>query len=180
MKNQSLILSTALHLFASRGYDAVGVQEIAAKSRVTKPTLYYYFGNKKGLLEAILTEYGGRLYSIIQNSTVYQGNLAASLQCLAAGYFQFAQKHATFYRMQLAMYFAPPDSEPNQLIRPINEAQHRLVEELFHQAANHEANIKGSSPALAATFIGTINTYIGFALNGYIEFSQELPHNAVN
>lgn len=78
------------------------------------------------------------------------------------------------------MYFAPPDSEPNQLIRPINEAQHRLVEAMFRQAANHERIIKDPSPALAATLIGTINTYIGFAFIGYIEFSQKLPFHAVH
>ncbi len=180
MNNQSTILSTALQLFASRGYDAAGVQEIAAKSGITKPTLYYYFGSKKGLLETILTEYGGRLYEVIRKAAIYQGDLSASLETLATGYFQFAQEHATFYRMQLAMYFAPPDSEPNQIVRPMNEAQHRLIEELFREAANHQANMKGKHLGYAATFIGTINTYIGFALNGYIEFNQTLAHQAVH
>ena len=37
--NRERILETALELFYARGYDAVGVQEIAEKSGVTKPTL---------------------------------------------------------------------------------------------------------------------------------------------
>jgi TetR/AcrR family transcriptional regulator len=180
MDSQSAILSTALQLFASRGYDAVGVQEIAAKSGITKPTLYYYFGSKKGLLEAILTEYGGQLYTTIKYSAVYRGDLSASLEALASGYFQFAQERATFYRMQLAMYFAPPESESNQMVRPINEAQHGLIEELFREAANHENNMNRHFLRYAATFIGTINTYIGFALNGYIEFNQKLAHQVVH
>ena len=53
-KNQILEISTAL--FAEKGYDAVGVQEIVDKSGITKPTLYYYFGSKKGLLEFIVRE----------------------------------------------------------------------------------------------------------------------------
>jgi TetR/AcrR family transcriptional regulator len=186
MDTQSIILETALQLFASRGYDAVGVQEITAKSGITKPTLYYYFGSKKGLLEAIITEYSRRLSSIIHQSVMYRGDLSVNLEALATGYFQFAKEHAIFYRMQLAMYFAPPDSEPNQLVRPTNEAQHRLIAELFSQAACHQAAkpFAISHPeyfsALAATFIGTINTYIGFALNGYLEFSQTLAHQAVH
>lgn len=179
MDSRSAILSTALQLFASRGYDAIGVQEIAVKSGITKPTLYYYFGSKIGLLKAIFTEYGGRLYNTIQNSTVYQGNLSAILEALATDYFQFAQEYSTFYRMQFAMYFAPPESEPNQMVRPMIEAQHQLIEELFREAAILE-NLNGPYPALAATFIGTINTYIGFTLNGYIEFSQTLAHQAVH
>lgn len=54
MDNRERILETALELFYSRGYDAVGVQEIAEKSGVTKPTLYYYFKSKYGLLEQLL------------------------------------------------------------------------------------------------------------------------------
>ncbi len=36
------ILCHALQLFASRGYDATGVQEIVEAAGVTKPTLYHY------------------------------------------------------------------------------------------------------------------------------------------
>ena len=58
MDNRQLIMEKALELFCARGYDAVGVQEIAEQSGITKPTLYYYFGSKKGLLETLLeTEY---------------------------------------------------------------------------------------------------------------------------
>ena len=53
MDNREAILSEALHLFYVRGYDAVGVQEIVDAAGVTKPTLYYYFGSKKGLLESL-------------------------------------------------------------------------------------------------------------------------------
>lgn len=47
MDNKEKILQCALELFYARGYDAVGVQEIAETAGVTKPTLYYYFGSKK-------------------------------------------------------------------------------------------------------------------------------------
>src|ERR1700709_507875 len=43
-------------LFASRGYDATSVREIVEASGVTKPTLYYHFGSKQGLAEALLTK----------------------------------------------------------------------------------------------------------------------------
>ena len=50
LDNRELILNAALDLFYARGYDAVGVQEIVDRAGVTKPTLYYYFGSKLGLL----------------------------------------------------------------------------------------------------------------------------------
>lgn len=180
MDNRATILSNALQLFASRGYDAVGIQEIAFRSGITKPTLYYYFGSKRGLLEAILSEYSHSLFQVIRKAATCEGDLAVSLEALASGYFQFARENAVFYRMQLAMYFAAPESEPNQMIRPLNETQHRLIEDFFRQAIGYQTELKGDPRGYAATLMGTINTYIGFALNGYLELNQPLVHQLVN
>ena len=56
-ENREMILQKALELFAGRGYDAVGVQEICAAAGITKPTLYHYFGSKRGLLDALIGHY---------------------------------------------------------------------------------------------------------------------------
>jgi AcrR family transcriptional regulator len=45
MDNKEKIMQCALELFANKGYDGTGIQEITQISEVTKPTLYYYFGN---------------------------------------------------------------------------------------------------------------------------------------
>jgi TetR/AcrR family transcriptional regulator len=180
MENRTTILLCALKLFASRGYDAVGVQEIANKARITKPTLYYYYGSKSGLLEAILKEYGDQLETMISEASVYHGDLSLALTKLVTVFFQFAKENSMFYRMQLAMYFAAPESQPNQMVRHVNQAQLELIEELFIQAANHHGSLRGRHLTFAATFIGTINTYIGFALNGYIELNEDLAGKAVH
>ena len=52
--NKNKILSIALDLFSSKGFDAVGVQTLCEKSGITKPTLYYHFGNKEGVLKEVL------------------------------------------------------------------------------------------------------------------------------
>lgn len=43
MDNREKILKCALNLFYTKGYDAVGVQEIAESAGVTKPTLLSLF-----------------------------------------------------------------------------------------------------------------------------------------
>jgi len=50
------ILELATRLFSSKGYEAVGIQEIVNEAGITKPTLYYYFGSKKGLLQNIISQ----------------------------------------------------------------------------------------------------------------------------
>src|SRR6187397_1144886 len=49
------ILSTALDLFAVKGYDATSVREICEAAAITKPTLYHFFGSKDGVLQALMT-----------------------------------------------------------------------------------------------------------------------------
>lgn len=48
------ILQAAAELFAKRGYAGVGVDEVAEQSGLAKTALYYHFGNKDGLLAAVL------------------------------------------------------------------------------------------------------------------------------
>ena len=50
------ILEAAKKLLASRGYEALTLERIAAKAGVNKASTRYYFGSKAGLLEAIVDE----------------------------------------------------------------------------------------------------------------------------
>lgn len=48
------ILQVATELFSQKGYAASGVDEIAARANIAKTALYYHFGNKQGILAAVL------------------------------------------------------------------------------------------------------------------------------
>jgi AcrR family transcriptional regulator len=48
------ILGQARRLYARRGYDCVSMDMLAAACRVSKPTLYYYFKDKRAVLLAVL------------------------------------------------------------------------------------------------------------------------------
>jgi AcrR family transcriptional regulator len=48
------IVANARRLFARHGYDRVSMDRLAAACRVTKPTLYYYFRDKRAVLLAVL------------------------------------------------------------------------------------------------------------------------------
>src|SRR5437660_10208662 len=49
------VARVAARLFAARGYDATPVRAIVEAAGVTKPTLYYHFGSKEGLAQALVT-----------------------------------------------------------------------------------------------------------------------------
>ena len=73
--NRELLLDAALDLFYAKGYDAVGVQEIVDRAGVTKPTLYYYFGSKIGLLKNLLE----RGYSVMEEGVLEASRMQANM-----------------------------------------------------------------------------------------------------
>ena len=60
------LLEAAAPLFAERGYDGVGVREIAQRAGVTPSMIGYYFGDKQGLLEAIFDMVFARVLAHVQ------------------------------------------------------------------------------------------------------------------
>ena len=60
------IRAAATRLFATRGYEAVGIRELVDAVGVTKPTLYHYFGSKRGVLDAALEEHFTTLFAAIE------------------------------------------------------------------------------------------------------------------
>ena len=180
MDNRSNILKCALELFAARGYDAIGVQEICEAAGITKPTLYHYFGNKRGVLDSLVREQCGPFVTQLTQAADYNGDLPLTLQKMVTVYFQFALHHPAFYRMQLAMWIALPENEAFQVVAAANEEQHQIVEAMFLRATADHGNMRGRRRIYAATFIGMVNTYIALALNGYLELNDMVAQQAVH
>lgn len=174
MDNRSTILNCALELFAARGYDAVGVQEVAEAAGVTKPTLYHYFGSKQGLLRALLDTYTEPFNQAVESAAVYQGDLPKTLEALARAYFEYARQNPIYYRMALAMYFSPRESESHQSIAGKHEQQYATVARMFAQAERDHGNMRGRHQQYAATFIGMLDTCIGLWLNDRAELNEAL------
>ena len=178
--NRSTILACALELFASRGYEAVGVQEIVDAAGITKPTLYHYFGSKRGLLDSLLEQQFAALFHILTEAGTYERDLPQTVQRIARAYLAFATGHRAFYRLALAAWFAPPDGEAFRAVAPYNERQQALLEDLFVRAASDHGNMRGRQRAYAATLLGMVNTYAGLVLNGYAEADDALVRQAVH
>ncbi len=180
MENRDRILECALGLFSARGYDAVGIQEVVDRSEVSKPTLYHYFSSKHGLLTALLDCNFRPWMEMFQAAADYQGDLIMTLRRTAEVSFRYAGEHPAFYRLQLAMQFAPPESEPYQAVRPFVLQQHRWMETAFALAVTQHGNMRGRQRIYAATWIGTINTYNALILGGYAVLEEQTIHTAVH
>ncbi len=74
------MVQVAIDLFAARGFDNVGVVEIADAAGVSQPNIHYHFGNKRGLWEAAMR----KLARDLQNSAAMQDSVVQSLDPLSA------------------------------------------------------------------------------------------------
>ena len=180
MDNRQQLMNCALTLFSQRGYDAVGVQEVVEAAGVTKPTLYHYFGSKRGLLDALLSREAGKLSSKISAAAEYHGDMVLMLENIAKAYFIAAKEEGAYYRMQTVMFISPPDSEANQAIQPYMQEQVALLEEVFLRAAEDHGNLRGRHQRYAAGFLGEINALIGLYLNNRLELTGDTVYRLVH
>ncbi len=179
MDTPAHLLDQALNLFAARGYDAVGVQEIVVSSGVTKPTLYHHFGNKQGVFEAVISRDANPLLERLKAATVYRNDLPRNLYQIIETYLRFATSQPNFYRLLTSCYLAPPESDPYRIARPVHEKQHALVEAMFEHASFDHGNMRGRARRYAYSFIGLVNTYLTLILAGEVEVDDQLKHDIV-
>lgn len=179
MDNRSVILNCALELFAARGYDAVGVQEIAETAGVTKPTLYHYFGSKLGLLKTLVQTYHEPFEQAVEQAAHYEGDLPYTLEKVGSVFFEFARRNPVYCRLQLAFNLSPRGSEAWRVMTDWNERQHQQIEGIFRAAVQQHGNMRGRQRLYAAVFIGLLNTCIGLWLNGFIELDEGLLQSAL-
>jgi len=178
--NKERLIRTALGLFAVRGYDAVGVQEIVDTAGVTKPTMYHYFRSKKGLFEAVLATHEGPLVSRLAKAADYRKDIVLNLDTLALEYYRYFAGNREFFRLALSQYFSPPESEIHGCLMAFNQRIFSVVEGLFRAAERDHGNMRGRSTAYAATFIGMLHTYIGLSLNGHGDLTDAGIRKAVH
>lgn len=179
LSTRELILERALALFSARGYDAVGIQEVAEHSGVTKPTLYYWFRSKRGLLDAIAAGSGADYAALVEREAVYHGDIVRTLETLAIAIATFADSQRDFYRMLLALWFAPPESEGHKAFLDVHVRAHTAIAACFLAAAADHGNMRKRHERYAVSYLGMVNTWVGHFLNGYGEFSPAAVRTAV-
>jgi AcrR family transcriptional regulator len=106
------ILTTALDLFAVRGYDATAVREICEAAGITKPTLYHFYGSKEGVLQALVTAGFQRFRQLVDAAMAEPGPFRARLKSVARAMFDSATRQPLYWRFMHGIVWAPPGTAP--------------------------------------------------------------------
>jgi len=178
--NRDNIIQIALDLFALNGYEATGVQEIADKANISKPTLYHYFGSKRGLLDAIIASYGEKMFTVVQQGAVYNHDIVMNLTILTRTMINFALSNQSFYRFHIALSSAAPETQGYAAYQPLRTGINECLERLFTDAAADHGNMRGRSRPYSETFQGMVRTWAMLVLNKEIELTEENLQKAVH
>jgi AcrR family transcriptional regulator len=106
------ILGEATRLFAERGYGGASVREIVQAAGVTKPVLYYHFGNKEGLfLETVRTQMN-RLGQVMGQAVEAPGTVPERLLRFLQTYLDWLTNHQDVLKLLVACRHNPDDRQP--------------------------------------------------------------------
>lgn len=167
--SRDAILGRALELFARRGYDGVGVAQVAEAAGVTKPTLYYFFHSKEGLLAAVLEEQYASFNHALAEACVYEPHpheygrdVRPALLRVVQLYYSAARTNTDFYLLRLSLSFAPPDSAITRMAEPYMHEQYAIVTRLFHDIGACHGGVRGRELSCAAHLVAMLNADVAF------------------
>jgi TetR/AcrR family transcriptional regulator len=106
------VLKAAVELFTQRGYAATTVREIVEAAGVTKPILYYYFGNKEGIYLKILEDVMQAYYQMLKDVLQYEGAPTQKILDFGRIFYRNFGKHLAEARLFHSIYYGPPQGAP--------------------------------------------------------------------
>jgi len=115
-KTKAKIIRSAMGLFSKKSFDATTVDEIAEVSGVNKALLYYYFKNKAGLYEVVMSEVLASIYDEIMEANSICTDPEEQLEAFIKTYAGFAVTNPYF---------------PALLLRELSDSGTHLPEMMF-------------------------------------------------
>ncbi len=112
---RELILKTAAAAFAAHGYHHASVGGIAAAAGVTKPTVYYHFGSKAGLFQALLDRAVDQVYELLNAELRRAASCRERLEGLLKSVFHFARENPDLIRVSFMAAFAAREELPAEV-----------------------------------------------------------------
>jgi AcrR family transcriptional regulator len=121
------LIDAAADVIARRGVEAASTREIYARAGVKAPTLYHHFGDKQGLLDAVVTDAFER-YLAAKRALPVTGDAAAAIRQGWDLHVSFARSNPCLYRLMWPPGQAELPAAAAQSARELHEGFARLAE----------------------------------------------------
>lgn len=166
------ILRTALELFADEGFKGVPTSKIAKGAGVSEGLIFKHFGNKKGLLDALIqeaTEKANTLFAPILRET----DAKKTIQETIALPFSIPKKEYPFWKLQFKLKWEN-DYDKSDKMEPLIAKLAWAFKELDYEEPRKEAEILNHIIDSIATGIlrdgvGSQSTLKDFLVHKYLK-----------
>jgi TetR/AcrR family transcriptional regulator len=169
-----LILHAAAELFATRGYTAATMQELAAACRVSKATLYHYVRDKPDLLAQIAQAHVARLAGVLDEVVALrlppEAHLRALIDRFVTTYARAEHEHRVL--TEDVKFLAPAQREP------VLQAQRALVAAFADAVAALRPGLRRAAldKPMAMLLFGMINwTFTWMRPGGRLDYESLAP-----
>ena len=169
-QTRQALLSSARKSFTDHGYAATAMDELCTAAGLTRGALYHHFGDKQGLLKAVVAEMDVEMDQRLQQSFATASNTWAGLQQRCQLYLEMAQE-AEIKRIILqdarAVLGQRSGTESQQCLTSLQS----ILQELMQAGTIHHTD----SEALALLIHGSL-TEASFWIADAQDSQQRLKH----
>ena len=166
---KNTILRAARRLFFDRGFKAVTVDNIAAKSEISKGSIYLCFESKEEIYAQILISDNIALYERIKNFSATEASAAQLLLEFARIYVDYFLNDNELFRILMTFMMQTgqmnlTEKQNNELIRSTNE-NIKIISEIIKKGVDSGefspvSNIRQMQNAIWGMLNGVISLYL--------------------
>lgn len=150
-ETRASLLATARNVFSERGYAATSMDDLTAQAGLTRGALYHHFGDKKGLLLAVVEQIDAEMDQRLQAISDSTGDLWEGFRRRCRAYLEMALEpeiqRIVLRDARAVLGGASPDSQRHCL-----ESMQGLIHELIQQGIVADA----CPQALASLIYGSL------------------------
>ena len=164
------ILNAALELFATEGYSSVSTSRIAKAAGVSEGLIFRHFGNKKGLLDAIVEDAEKRLNEAFAQ-VMFESNPREVIRKTLMLPYQIGKEKHNFWKLQFKLKWEAGYNKPEKM-KPVTDKLTWAFSELKYDNPAHEAQLLNQ--IIEAISIGILRdghsdqeSYLSFLLGKY-------------
>lgn len=173
------IRDAAAALFAEKGFAASSTREICERAGITKPVLYYYFGNKVQLYEELVLDTFNEYQRELRRAARRGRTSNERLTDVLCAMFNFARRWHNYWRVGFRMALAPERESPAIDYVKMSQADAKLLAEIIREGIRRK-EMKGQPEFIAGAIVGmAISSILGYLLTGKPPLDRSLARNII-
>jgi TetR/AcrR family transcriptional regulator len=165
------LVDVAVELFTGRGYSATSVREIVNGAGVSKPVLYYHFGNKEGLYLEIMKRLERTLQETLGGLRQGRGSARERIRRFGLGIFDVFSKNTAAVRFLNAVFWGPPQGAPEFDVDSFLEPLMASIDALVAEGVARGEFRKSAHSALSFGLLGALS----FAMDFHLAHADRSP-----